>query len=119
VSLEIDRNVAVTRNGRNAVLNGRENDVVERLGLRVVYEDPEVLVTSAPNEDELRRIIIEMLRESPKSIKEMHAVLAGIASEDKIRRAVVRLYEEGYVVIDDEGKVKLIGVSTELDENLI
>jgi len=83
--------------------------VVSKLGLRVVYEDPEVLVVTAPNEDELRNIILNLLREKPMSVKEIHAILAGIASEDKIRRSLLRLSEEGIVVLDEDGRYRLLG----------
>jgi len=84
-------------------------EVVERLGLKVVYEDPEILVVTAPNEDELRNIILNLLREKPMSVKEIHSILAGIASEDKIRRSLMRLAEEGVVTMDEEGRYKLLG----------
>jgi len=83
--------------------------VVSKLGLRVVYEDPEVLVVTAPNEDELRNIILNLLREKPMTVKEIHAILAGIASEDKIRRSLLRLSEEGMVVLDEDGRYRLLG----------
>ncbi|HIP56744.1 MAG TPA: hypothetical protein EYH02_01545 [Ignisphaera aggregans] len=86
-----------------------EEGVVNKLGLRVVYEDPEVLVVTAPNEDELRNIILNLLREKPMSVKEIHAILAGIASEDKIRRSLLRLSEEGIVVLDEDGRYRLLG----------
>jgi len=86
-----------------------EEGVVNKLGLRVVYEDPEVLVVTAPNEAELRNIILNLLREKPMSVKEIHAILAGIASEDKIRRSLLRLSEEGIVVLDEDGRYRLLG----------
>ncbi|HDI02205.1 MAG TPA: hypothetical protein ENF93_01015 [Ignisphaera sp.] len=77
--------------------------------MKVVYEDPEILVVTAPNEDELRNIILNLLREKPMSVKEIHSILAGIASEDKIRRSLMRLAEEGVVTMDEEGRYKLLG----------
>jgi fructose-1-phosphate kinase PfkB-like protein len=77
--------------------------------LKVLYEDPDIVVVTAPNEDELREIVLDMLKESPKTLKDMHSRLAGIASEDKIRRCLVRLMDEGIVVVDDDGKYKLLG----------
>ena len=59
--------------------------------LRVVYDDKEVLVMTAPNEDELKEILLELLDEKPMNLKELHAHLSGIASEDKIRRALTDL----------------------------
>ncbi len=77
--------------------------------LKVLYEDPDIVVVTAPNEDELREIVLDMLKESPKTLKDMHSRLAGIASEDKIRRCLVRLMDEGIVVVDDDGRYKLLG----------
>ncbi len=82
----------------------------EDLGLRIIYEDPEILVITAPNEDELREIVLNMLRTGPKTLKEMHSKLAGIASEDKIRRCLIRMMDEGIVIIDDEGRYRLLGI---------
>ncbi|MCS7111100.1 MAG: hypothetical protein N3E36_06820 [Sulfolobales archaeon] len=79
------------------------------LGLRVIYEDPEIVVITAPNEDELRDIVLDMLREGPKTLKEMHSKLAGIASEDKIRRCIIRLIDDGIVIANDDGRYKLLG----------
>jgi hypothetical protein len=81
----------------------------EDIELRVLYEDPEVLVVTAPNEDELREIVLSMLRTGPKTLKDIHTRLAGIASEDKIRRCLVKLIDDGLVVIDDDGRYRLIG----------
>ena len=94
----------------------RGNEKLERVyieernvTLKVLYEDPDIVVVTAPNEDELREIVLDMLKESPKTLKDMHSRLAGIASEDKIRRCLVRLMDEGIVVVDDDGKYKLLG----------
>ncbi|MEM0501754.1 MAG: ArsR family transcriptional regulator [Ignisphaera sp.] len=88
------------------------------LGLRIIYEDPEIVVITAPNEDELRDIVLDMLREGPKTLKEMHSRLAGIASEDKIRRCIIRLEDEGIVIASEDGRYKLLG-SDEYDGELI
>ncbi len=69
-----------------------------------LYEDDEVIVVVAPNEVQLRDIILRLLREKPMTIKELHSILSGLASEDKIRYALNELMEEGVVVSDDEGR---------------
>lgn len=99
--------------GKSIQYNKEQAQEVE-LSLRVIYEDPEIVVITAPNEDELRDIVLNMLREGPKTLKEMHGKLAGIASEDKIRRCVIRLMDEGIVVADEDGHYKLLG-SDEFD----
>ncbi len=85
------------------------NDVISKLGLRVVYEDTEIVVVTAPNESELREIILKLLRERPMTVKELHSILAGIASEDKIRKSLMKLAENGYVSMDEDGRYRLIG----------
>ncbi len=91
-------------------INTKNKNFDEGLGLRVIYEDPEILVITAPNEDELREIVLNMLRTGPKTLKEIHSRLAGIASEDKIRRCLIRMMDEGVVIIDDEGRYRLLGI---------
>lgn len=91
--------------GRN--VNVFESD--KDLRLKVLYEDTEIVVMMAPNESELREIVLEILRSNPKSIKEIHSKLAGIASEDKIRRCLTRLMDEGIVIMDEEGRYSVIG----------
>jgi hypothetical protein len=100
-----------------AIQYDKEEDRGTELGLRVIYEDPEIVVITAPNEDELKEIILDMLREGSKTLKEMHSKLAGIASEDKIRRCIIRLMDEGIVVVDEDGHYKLLG-SEEFDGEL-
>lgn len=88
------------------------NNVIEigkDLKLKVLYEDPEIIVTMAPNESELKEIVLEILKSEPKTIKDIHARLAGIASEDKIRRCLIKLMDEGVVVVDEEGRYSVIG----------
>ncbi|MEM4784853.1 MAG: hypothetical protein QXN88_04395, partial [Sulfolobales archaeon] len=58
---------------------------LRKLKLRVVYEDADVLVVTAPNEDELVKILLDLLKDKPMSVKELHTILSGLASEDKIR----------------------------------
>ncbi len=84
--------------------------VNKKINLRVLYEDPDVVVVTAPNEDELRRILIELLKESPMSLKELHSVLSGLASEDKIRKALSVLMEQGVVGVQRDGKYYIFGL---------
>jgi hypothetical protein len=62
--------------------------------LKVVYSDKDVIVMTAPNEDELKQILLDLLNEKPMNLKELHSMLSGIASEDKIRRALADLVEK-------------------------
>ncbi len=91
--------------GGKDVLVYNKNIVLEKL-----YEDDEVVVVIAPNEDQLRDIIIRLLQDGPKTVKELHSMLSGLASEDKIRRALMELIEEGIVTSDNEGRYYIVSM---------
>jgi len=66
----------------------------------------------APEEDELKNVIIDLLKERPMDIKEIHSVLTNLASDEKIRKALNELAEEGKVIEDKKTKkFILLGVS--------
>ena len=88
----------------------RDLDPSKRLGLQVVYEDSEVVVVRAPTEDQLVDILTDLLRDRPMSVKELHSFLSGLASEDKIRRALTRLVNEGRVYVLEDGRFTLVGL---------
>lgn len=87
-----------------------EVDQSRKLKLRVVYEDPDVLVVTAPNEDELVKILLDLLRDKPMNVKELHSILSGLASEDKIRRALIRLANDGTVYMRADGRFVVAGI---------
>jgi len=72
--------------------------------LEVVYDDDEVTVVVAPEEDELKNVILNLLREKPMDVKEIHNVLTNLASDEKIRKALYELADEGRVVEDRKSK---------------
>ncbi len=88
----------------------RDLDPSRRLGLQVVYEDSEVVVVRAPTEDQLVDILTDLLRDRPMSVKELHSFLSGLASEDKIRRALTRLVNEGRVYVLEDGRFTIVGL---------
>lgn len=84
-----------------------QNEVQElsrRIRLRVLHEDDEVILVTAPNDDELALIVKELLSYKPMNLKEIHQILSGIASEDKIRKALNTLHERGEVYMDHDGR---------------
>jgi DNA-binding transcriptional ArsR family regulator len=87
------------RGGREEVYVYNKDIVLKKL-----YEDDEVVVVVAPNEDQLRDIILRLLRKRPMTVRELHEILSGLASEDKIRYALNKLVEEGIVESDEEGR---------------
>lgn len=76
----------------------------KKVRLRVLHEDNDVVLMTAPNEDELKEIIRELISERPMNLREIHAILSGIASEDKIRRALSSLTESGLAIMTKEGR---------------
>ncbi|BDC19897.1 hypothetical protein [Acidianus sp. HS-5] len=77
--------------------------------LKVVYSDKDVVVMTAPNEEELKQILLDLLTEKPMNLKELHNKLSGIASEDKIRRALAGLTEKGQVTLLEDGRYAKLG----------
>jgi len=92
------------------MMSDKETKSSSKVRLRVVYEDPDVIVMMAPNEEELKNILLDLLRDKPMTVKELHSILSGIASEDKIRRALSSLSEQGQVMILPDGRYRIIGV---------
>jgi len=81
-------------------LRGKKVDVTDKLSM--IYEDDEIVVYTAPNEDELKELLLDILRrEGPRTIRELHDHLSGLASEDKIRQALNHLALENKVHMQD------------------
>ncbi|MEJ2777886.1 hypothetical protein [Stygiolobus sp. RP850M] len=55
----------------------------------------------APEEDELKNIIIDLLKKSPMDIKEIHSVLTNLASDEKIRKAPNELVGYRFILYMD------------------
>ncbi len=87
-----------------------KSDVNRKLGLKVVYEDSDIVVFRAPNEDQLLEILKNLLRERPMTVKELHGYLSGLASEDKIRRALIKLVNEGKAYVMNDGRFVIVGL---------
>jgi predicted transcriptional regulator len=91
-------------------VNSKRKEIESKL--EVVYDDDELVVMIAPEEDELKNVIIDLLKERPMDIKEIHSVLTNLASDEKIRKALNELAEEGKVIEDKKTKkFILLGVS--------
>ncbi len=82
----------------------KDNPGQEDISLSVLYEDTDLVVMTAPNEDELRDILLKLLKDGPQTIRQLHSYLSGLASEDKIRRALNTLIEERKVDYDKQGR---------------
>ncbi len=79
-----------------------------KVRLKILHEDDDVVLMTAPNEDQLVDIIKELISEKPMNLREIHTILSGIASEDKIRRALITLVENGLAVPDDNGRYSAV-----------
>jgi len=85
------------------------NELAKRIKLKVLHEDSDIVLASAPNDDQLVEIVKEILSYKPMNLKEIHYILSGIASEDKIRKALNNLISRGEVYIDsNNGKYILV-----------
>ncbi|MCE4599304.1 MAG: ArsR family transcriptional regulator [Desulfurococcales archaeon] len=86
--------------------------------LSVIYEDPDIVVYTAPNEDELKDILINLLSKNKRmTIRELHEYLSGLASEDKIRLALNDLVRKNVVVVDRHGYFYLAEELGEYEED--
>ncbi|ADV64567.1 hypothetical protein [Desulfurococcus mucosus] len=79
-------------------------ELARRVRLKILHEDEEVVLMTAPNEEQLEEIIKELLGYKPMNLREIHTVLSGIASEDKIRRALNSLLDRGEAYITSDGR---------------
>ena len=75
-----------------------------KIRLKILHEDDDIVLMTAPNEDQLMEIIRELISEKPMNLREIHTILSGIASEDKIRKALMTLVEQGLAIVGDDGR---------------
>ncbi|MEM1720370.1 MAG: ArsR family transcriptional regulator, partial [Desulfurococcaceae archaeon] len=72
----------------NSFDQNQVQELSRRIRLRILHEDDEVILVTAPNDEELTIIVKELLSYRSMNLKEIHQILSGIASEDKIRKAL-------------------------------
>ncbi|MCE4600074.1 MAG: ArsR family transcriptional regulator [Desulfurococcales archaeon] len=95
---------------------GRPGEDITR-NLTVIYQDDDIVVYTAPNEDELKDILLDLLRKHQRmNIRELHGHLSGLASEDKIRMALNDLLKDNKVVVDRNGYFYPAELAEELEE---
>ncbi|MCY0868693.1 MAG: ArsR family transcriptional regulator [Desulfurococcus sp.] len=88
----------------NSLTEDEIEELSRRVRLKILHEDDEVVLMTAPNEDQLEEIIRELISYKPMNLREIHLILSGIASEDKIRRALNSLMNDGKAYMTDDGK---------------
>ncbi len=78
----------------------------------IVYEDSDVIVVRAPRDEELERMVKDIIarRGRPVSWKELRRELSGVVGEDRLRRVLMRLVERDEVVEMLDGTFGLRGM---------
>ncbi len=68
--------------------------------LNVLYEDDEVVVMKAPHDEELVDLVYKYIRQKgrPVTWRELREAFSGTAGEDRLRKALRKLREQGLVV---------------------
>jgi len=65
--------------------------------LEKIYEDEEIEVFAAPDDVELEQLLLNILKEKPMKFKELKEVFSATAGEDRLRRSLMKLLEEGRI----------------------
>ncbi len=78
----------------------------------VVYEDNDIVVVRAPSDEELERIVKDIIlkRGRPLSWKELRRELSGVVGEDRLRKVLIRLIERDEIVEMIDGTFGLRGM---------
>ncbi|MEM0341830.1 MAG: ArsR family transcriptional regulator, partial [Desulfurococcus sp.] len=53
-------------------------ELARRVRLKILHEDEEVVLMTAPNEEQLESIIKELISYKPMNLREIHIILSGI-----------------------------------------
>jgi len=91
------------------------------LDLKVLYEDEELIVMKAPTDEELIELVYKFIRSKgrPVTWKELREAFSGTAGEDRLRRALSRLRQQGLLIELRGGRYAtpdMPGVMEELQE---
>lgn len=70
------------------------------VGLRVLYEDEELVVMKAPTDEELVELVYRYIRNKGRPVpwQELREAFSGIAGEDRLRKALRKLRQEKRIV---------------------
>jgi len=76
-------------------------------GRDIIYEDDEVVVMKAPHDEELVDLVYKYIRQKgrPVTWRELREAFSGTAGEDRLRKALRKLREQGLVITDRSGYV--------------
>jgi len=80
--------------------------------LKVVYEDEDVVVMRAPDDSELEKLVIKIIKKKGRPVTwgELRKELSGLAGEDRLRKVLVSLIEVDEVVEMIDGTFGLRGM---------
>ncbi len=80
--------------------------------LKVVYEDEDVVVMRAPDDSELEKLVIKIIKKKGRPVTwgELRKELSGLAGEDRLRKVLVNLIEGDEVVEMIDGTFGLRGM---------
>lgn len=78
----------------------------------VVYEDSDIIVVRAPSDEELERIVKDIVSRKgrPMSWRELRRELSGVVGEDRLRKVLIRLIERDEIVEMIDGTFGLKGM---------
>jgi len=77
---------------RRELIEETQEEVIENL--EKLYEDDEIVVLAAPDDSELEKLILNILKEKRMKFKELKEAFSATAGEDRLRRAILKLMEE-------------------------
>jgi DNA-binding transcriptional regulator PaaX len=91
--------------------------------LNVLYEDDELVVMKAPHDEELVELVYKFISQKgrPVTWRELREAFSGIAGEDRLRKALHRLRNDGRIVELKGGRYAtpdMPGVLEELKERM-
>lgn len=78
----------------------------------VIYEDEDIIVMRAPDDEELIELVKKKIAENgkPVSWKELRAYFSGLAGEDRLRKVLIKLIENDEVIEMPDGTFALPGM---------
>jgi len=89
---------------------GKGKKIVE--GKNIIYEDEDIVVMRAPDDEELIELVKKKIAENgkPVSWKELRAYFSGLAGEDRLRKVLIKLIENDEVIEMPDGTFALPGM---------
>ncbi len=79
---------------------------------KVIYEDEDIVVMRAPDDEELIELVKKKIADNGKPIswKELRAYFSGLAGEDRLRKVLIKLIENDEILEMPDGTFALPGM---------